>query len=43
MIRWAGVDPGDRSAWSEQHEWLRDTLLRFHRVFTDRAKELTAS
>lgn len=43
MIRWEGVDPGDRSAWAEQHEWLRETLLAFHRVFVDRVKDLDAS
>ena len=43
MIRWEDVDPGDRSTWSEQHEWLRDTLLGFNRVFTDRIKVLDAS
>lgn len=43
MIRWENVDSGDRSAWSEQHEWLRDTLLGFNRVFTDRIKDLDAS
>ena len=43
MIRWEDVDSGDRSTWSEQHEWLRDTLLGFNRVFTDRIKVLDAS
>jgi hypothetical protein len=43
MIRWEGVDPGDRSAWAEQHEWMRETLLAFHRVFFDRVKDLDAS
>jgi hypothetical protein len=43
MIRWEGADPNDRSAWAEQHEWLRETLLAFHRVFADRVKDLDAS
>lgn len=36
MLRREEVDPNDRAAWSEQHEWLREKLLAFHKVFAGR-------
>lgn len=34
------ADPTNRTDWSKQHEWLADTLERFHRVFSTRVKTL---
>jgi len=33
-------DPGDRSHWSEQHEWLYGKLQLFHQVFAERVRNL---
>lgn len=33
-------DPTDRSAWSEQHEWMISMLERFHTAFSPRVKAL---
>jgi hypothetical protein len=36
------ADPTRREDWPEQHDWLRDKLEAFHRVFGPRIKELSA-
>lgn len=33
-------NPLDQSTWRQQHAWLRDTLMRFHRVFAPRIEAL---
>lgn len=33
----------DHSQWPEQHEWLRENLEKFHRVFAPRVKQLDLS
>ena len=43
MVRREEVDPSDRSAWSDQHEWLREKLLAFHKVFAGRIKDIAES
>lgn len=40
MLRREEVDPNDRAAWSEQHEWLREKLLAFHKVFAGRIGDI---
>lgn len=40
-VRRHGVDPTNRQAWTEQHEWLGQMLERFHKVFRARAKALS--
>jgi hypothetical protein len=37
------ANPADESDWPRQHEWLADTLERFHRVFQTRVKALNAA
>lgn len=34
------VDPNDRDAWPQQHEWLQKTLESFYRSFSPRIKAL---
>lgn len=33
-------DPLDKASWPQQHAWLRDTLIRFHRAFAPRVAAL---
>src|SRR5262249_15938543 len=33
----------DRGQWSQQHEWLRENLEKFHRVFSPRMRQLDLS
>lgn len=37
------TDFQDRSQWPQQHEWLREHLERFHRVFATRVRQLDLS
>ena len=37
------IDIEDRSDWDSQHQWLCDQLEIFHKVFSQRVKELDAS
>jgi hypothetical protein len=39
-LRRHGVDPGDRSAWPDQHRWFQENLEALHRVFAPRIKAL---
>tara|TARA_R110002126_G_scaffold1402_2_gene7952 strand:+ start:27197 stop:28186 length:990 start_codon:yes stop_codon:yes gene_type:complete len=38
-----GHDPTDKSSWKQQHEWLYETLQRFHSAFSVRVKGLDTS
>ena len=40
VIRKSGCDIYDKDSWAEQHEWLYEKLQVFHRVFTERIKNL---
>ena len=37
------TNPEDRQDWNRQHQWLCEQLEAFHRVFSQRVKELDAS
>ena len=37
------TDPTDRTDWPSQHEWLKDTLEKFYKVFAPIVKKLDAS
>ena len=37
------TDFQDNSQWPQQHEWLRENLEKFHRVFSPRVKQLHLS
>jgi hypothetical protein len=43
FLRWEETDPALRDKWPEQHEWLREKLELFHRVFAQRVKNLYAA
>jgi hypothetical protein len=43
MLRREEVDPSDRDAWTEQHEWLRDQLSAFHQAFAGRVEDIAES
>ena len=42
-LRQEGVDTTNRDQWASQHDWLIDTLEKFHSVFAPRVKALDAS
>lgn len=37
------ADPADESKWPEQHEWIKNTVEKFHRVLSPIIKQLDAS
>ena len=37
------ADPKDKKHWSEQHEWIKNTVEKFHKVLSPIVKELDAS
>lgn len=37
------ADPKDKNRWSEQHEWIKNTVETFHKVLSPIVKELDAS
>ncbi len=43
IITYLDANPTDRNDWRRQHEWLKQTLETFHRVFAPIVKELDAS
>ena len=42
ILRFHGVDPTDRQQWTKQHQWFREKLESFHKVFSRRIKQLNA-
>jgi hypothetical protein len=36
------ADPANRNDWPNQHEWIANYLEAFHRVFSNRVKNLNA-
>jgi hypothetical protein len=42
-VRRSGVNPADRSNWTEQHSWMIQKLEALHRVFSHRVRELDAT
>jgi hypothetical protein len=40
VLRRYDVDPSNRSDWPDQHQWFRENLEAFHRVFASRIKAL---
>ena len=36
------TDPTNRNDWPNQHKWIADNLEAFHRVFSNRVKNLNA-
>lgn len=42
VLQLEGADPTNREDWPRQHQWLKDTLELFHRVFAARVKSLDA-
>jgi hypothetical protein len=42
VLQLEGADPANRTDWTRQHEWLKQTLDLFQRVFAARVKSLDA-
>lgn len=42
VLQLEGADPVNQADWSRQHQWLKDTLELFHRIFASRVKSLDA-
>jgi hypothetical protein len=42
VLQLEGADPANRADWTRQHEWLKQTLDLFQRVFAARVKSLDA-
>lgn len=42
VLQLEGADPANRTDWTRQHEWLKQTLDLFQRVFASRVKSLDA-
>lgn len=41
-LRSPETDPADRADWPQQHQWLKEQLERFNRVFRPRVRRLNA-
>lgn len=40
VVKWEDVNPADKNDWDNQHQWLKENLEIFYKVFSPRIKKL---